>query len=309
MIRRKKPTTQKPEVLLIDGLNMCYRAAFTLGRLKHGDSSTGVIYGCLNMLRKLVVDFSPKQVFVVWEGRGSRERREAIFPAYKAGRKQTLPFPKEDLYAQVDALKELLYYLGISCVEVAKFEADDIIAVLSRHFVAERKGSLIVSTDKDLWQLINAYVTVWSPSKEVLITESNFREVAGIDLSDYVDYKSLIGDASDNIPGVSGIGEKGALEVCDFFGLQAFLALKADEVKSAKLKHLLTPEGQKEFQIAKQLIDLSTVPITTQEVLDKVTTGCYDSEELRDLLLDYEMWSILDDWDSFRKDFENATSE
>jgi len=287
------------DVLLIDAMNLAYRMAFTMGKLRHGDVGTGVIYGFVKNLKDLLERFQPKQVIIVWEGKQSRLRRKALYPGYKAKRKSNLPIEKEDFYQQIYNLREVLYYLGIDSVEVDKLEADDTIAVLSRHFAMQKKKVVIVSTDTDLLQLISMWVEVYSPTKEVVVHEANFHEVVGIALSDFVDYKCLVGDTSDNIPGVMGIGEVRAKSITDFMGLRMFLEQDVTTIKDKKLQHLFTPEGRAELLLAQQLIDLSIVPESAEEVLDKVVSGRYDSDEARDLLIDYNMWSILDTWEDF----------
>ena len=286
-------------ILLVDGLNMCYRMVHKLATLKHGEVGTGVIYGFLKNLHELVSKYGPEQVIVVWEGKDSRLRRKTMYPEYKAKRKSDLPIPKEDFYKQIDNLKELLYYFGMNNVDVPKFEADDVIAVLSRHFAQERKKVLIVSTDGDMLQLINMWVEVYSPTKELLYNEGNFHSLVGMALSDFVDFKCLVGDSSDNIPGVRGIGEKGAKSIIDFLGLRLFMEQDESSVKEKSLKRLFTPEGKAELKLAQDLIDLSSVPLSVETVWDNMSNGTFDGDEAKDLLMDYNMWSILDNWNDY----------
>ena len=286
-------------ILLVDGLNMCYRMVHTHATLKHGELGTGVIYGFIKNMYDLVGKYEPEQVIVVWEGKDSRLRRKTMYPEYKAKRKSDLPIPKEDFYKQIDNLKELLYYLGMNNVDVPKFEADDVIAVLSRHFAQERKKVLIVSTDGDMLQLINMWVEVYSPTKELVYNEANFHSLVGMALSDFVDYKCLVGDSSDNIPGVRGIGEKGAKSIIDFLGLRLFMEQDESSVKEKSLKRLFTPEGKAELKLAQDLIDLSSVPLSVETALDNMSNGTFDADEAKDLLMDYNMWSILDNWNDY----------
>lgn len=298
-MRAKRSWNQGYNTVVIDAMNMCYRMVHTLGALKHGESGTGVIYGFIKNLKELLGKFHGQQAIVVWEGRNGRQRRKEIYPAYKAQRKSELPISKEDFYSQIDNLKEVLYYLGVIQVEIDGFEADDVIAVLSR--IVEKQPMVIVSTDQDLLQLVTSEVVVYSPTKDSLITVKNFVEKVGVPLADFVDYKCLVGDSSDNISGVSGIGDKGAREVISTFGLALFL--QQESVSSKKLQRLFTEEGKQELSVAQKLIDLSHVPLSIETVLDNLQVGGYDSEEAKDLLIDYDMWSLLDNWEEFEEGF------
>jgi len=266
---------------------------YTQGKLKYNDQSTGVIYGVINALRMYVERFNPQQVYIVGEGKHSRDRRRKIYSGYKEGRKSNLPIPKEQFYEQVDYLKDIFYNLGVNYIDVDYFEADDIIAVLSRIFKDKQK--VIISSDGDYLQLVSDNLRIFNPSKEEVIGLENFKEIVGVDSFDFLTYKCMVGDTSDKIKGIQGCGEKTALEILGWMGYELFAECKLADIP-VKLQKAFTPEAKLEFELAKKLIDLSEVPITHDEVLDKMVWGMYNSEEAQELLIDVDCWSILDHW-------------
>jgi len=296
---RRSPDRPKIDVMLIDGMNLAYRIVHTCGNLKKDEEYTGVIYKFLNSLQSYILEFIPKQVIVVFEGRGSRERRKSIYPEYKAHRKSELPIPKKAFYQQVDEIKDILFYLGVTVISIDTFEADDVIAVIANNV---EKQHLIVSNDGDYLQLISPNVKVYNPITKIIIEESNFREVAGVNLIDFLDHKCMTGDKSDNIKGVVGVGEAKATEICNWMGYTRMLESGYENIPK-HLQKAFTPEAIKQFKLANQLIDLSLVPLSLEEVLDNLVHGSYNEAEASDLLEDWNMWSILDNFNIVESTF------
>jgi len=190
--------------LLIDANNLLAKSFY--GRRPLYDTKGQPIHavsGLLNWVLKYHHDYKPKMIIVCWDSVGSTFRHQ-LYPAYKATRKQSPP----ELSAQIPRAKKALENLSVSQVEVNGYEADDIIGTLaakSDNYVR------IVSGDKDLFQLINRNVMVdylRARKASLPLNLSNHEEAYGIDPGQWVDYKALVGDSSDNIPGVPSIGEK-----------------------------------------------------------------------------------------------------
>ena len=194
--------------MLIDGNSVAYRAFYALPPLtnKKGEH-TNAIFGFVNMLVKLVEDEKPTHLAVVFDFPLKENFRTKLYAEYKATRK---PMPDE-LRVQMPVLKELLRKMGISVFEEKGFEADDIIGTLAKRFCCE---TLIVTGDRDCLQLVDETTSVLLTKKglsvTLRVTDKNFEENFGFKPCCIVDLKAIMGDASDNIPGVKGIGEKGA---------------------------------------------------------------------------------------------------
>jgi DNA polymerase-1 len=197
---------------------------------------------------------------VIWDG-GRSEARVALHPEYKRTvRREHVKerFEADDIWENIEGTQRLLRYLGIPQVKLYGVEADDLICMLAD----KMDDVVIVSTDKDFYQLIDRNISVFDPMKAVLITEKNFSQVVGLPLTpaEYLEYHILLGDRSDNIPrGVPGLGPKTALSL-----IQAFKSVKAarDNVKinvddyPKKVKGIITPEAKAQLAINRELIYL-----------------------------------------------------
>ncbi|MDA8121909.1 MAG: DNA polymerase I [Deltaproteobacteria bacterium] len=217
-------------LFLIDGHNVLYRAFFGVPRLSAPDGTpTNVVLGVARILLKILRQDKPAAVIAVFDSREPTPRH-ALYPEYKANR---LKVP-EDLAAQIPLVKEVIDALGVRRVEVPGAEADDIIGTLSR--MAEERGMevVIISSDKDLYQLVSQKVRVRDAMKERMVGEAEVRETFGVDPSQVVDLLALAGDPSDNVPGVPGIGEKTAGEMIREFGTLSELLERPDRLKGSR---------------------------------------------------------------------------
>ena len=208
------------KLMAIDGNSIVNRAFFGIRELNAPDGTpTNAIYGFLAILEHLYAEMKPEAVCVTFDRREPTFRHRS-YDFYKAQRK---PMP-EELAVQMPVLKELLDRLGISRLELAGYEADDILGTLSR--LCEEAGDecVVVTGDKDSLQLVSSGTTVCNVktrmgrNETILYTPERFREEYGFDPEKMVDLKALMGDSSDNIPGVPGIGEKTALDLIRRFG-------------------------------------------------------------------------------------------
>ncbi len=220
-------------LFLIDGSSYIYRAFYALGRLTNmRGMPTQAVYGFSQMILKVIRDKKPDYLCVVFDPPGPTHRHE-MYTAYKATR-QKMP---EDLVVQVPYIKELVQVHGLAQIERAGFEADDVIATLSRWARDHDLEVVIVSGDKDLIQLVeDPWVRQWDPQKDIVFTEEAVAGRFGIAPRQMVDYLALVGDASDNIPGVKGIGEKTAGQLLRNWKSLDEIYRHIDKVSSASVK-------------------------------------------------------------------------
>lgn len=216
---------------LIDGSSILYRAFFAIRHLSTKDGRpTNAIFGTIKMVEKLLRERDPSHIAVVFDLPGPTFRHEA-FAAYKANRPDTPP----DLAAQFGPAKDILRAMGLPVVELAGFEADDCIATLAKKAAAEEMEVVIVTADKDLFQLVRPGVRILhTKNEEVLLDEKGVEEVFGVPPDRVIDVLALWGDPTDNIPGVPGIGEKGAKELVRQYGdLESVLSHAAEVTRKA----------------------------------------------------------------------------
>ncbi len=237
-------------LFLIDGHNVLYRTFFAIPRLSAPDGTpTNVVLGMSRILLKILREDRPAAVAAVFDSREPTPRH-ALYPEYKANR---LKAP-EDLSVQIPIVMEVIDALGIRRIEAPGAEADDIIGTLSR--MAEERGMdvVIVSSDKDLYQLVSPKVRIRDSLKERIVGEDEVRETFGVGPGQVVDLLALAGDPSDNVPGVPGIGEKTAGEMIREFGtLQDLLA------NTVRLKGSRRGKIEKNAELAKLCRTLLTI--------------------------------------------------
>ncbi|MEO8054754.1 MAG: DNA polymerase I [Acidobacteriota bacterium] len=225
------PGSGRPTLALIDASNYLYRAFYAIrGLTGPGGKPTNATYGFLNMWRKYVADRKPAAVAVCFD-RYEKTFREELDAAYKAQR-AAMP---DDLVPQIEDAKRLCRLLGLAVLEEAGFEADDLIGSIA--VVAQEAGfrAEICSADKDLFQLVkDPDVAVFHPVKDVLLDEAGVLEFFGVKPSQVIDVLALMGDSSDNIPGIRGIGEKTAKELIATFGSLDAVYERLNEVKGKK---------------------------------------------------------------------------
>jgi DNA polymerase-1 len=216
----------RKKLVLIDGSSYLFRAYHGLPPLTHNRHPTGAIYGVLNMLRKLIADEAPDNIAVVFDAKGKTFRND-IYAEYKANRP---PMP-DDLRVQIEPLHKIIEALGIPLIVIDDVEADDVIGTFSVE--ASRKGySVLISTgDKDMAQLVNANVRLINTMNNQIMTEATVPEKFQVKPEQIIDYLALMGDSSDNIPGVPKVGPKTASKwLAEYGSLQAVMD-HADEIK------------------------------------------------------------------------------
>ena len=262
------PIGKGDHLYLVDGSGYLFRAYHALPPLsrKSDGLPTGAVSGYCNMLWKLLEDMKgpdqPSHLAVIFDA-GAVTFRNKIYPQYKANR----PEPPEDLVPQFPLVRDATRAFNVSCVELADYEADDLIATYAR--LAREKGArvTIVSSDKDLMQLVeDGVVTLLDTMKNRRLGSAEVMEKFGVPPSKVIEVQALAGDSTDNVPGVRGIGVKTAAELVNQFGDLETLLKRAGEIKQPKRRETLI-ENAENARISKKLVTLDAhVPV--KETID-----------------------------------------
>ncbi len=226
------------KLFLIDGNSFMFRAYYAIKSLTNSKGQpTNAIYGFVNMLNKLLKKEEPQYLAVVFDVKAPTFRHKK-FKDYKAHRK---PAP-DDLIMQFPIIKEILRAYSIKIFEKAGFEADDVLATIASLLKTPQLTIYIVTSDKDILQIIDKNVKMYNPHQGGVIYDEVKVKVkfGGISPGQITDVMGLAGDASDNIPGVPGIGEKTAIFLIKQFGSLEEVLANVDKINSLKLKSLLT---------------------------------------------------------------------
>jgi DNA polymerase-1 len=251
------------KLILIDGSAYIFRAFHALPPMNRKDGTpVNAVYGFTNMVMKLVDDLRPDHAIVVFDH--ARENfRNDIFPEYKANRGET----PEELIPQFPLIRDATRALNLPMAEVPGFEADDLIAAYTRVGLADGMTVVIVSSDKDLMQLIRPGVTMLDPMKQKTIDADEVMERFGVTPDKVVDIQALAGDSIDNVPGVPGIGVKTAAELINTYGdLDALLA-RAEEIKQPKRRESLITHADM-ARLSRELVrldDQAPLPMSLAE--------------------------------------------
>lgn len=242
----------KKKIVLIDGNSIAYRAFFALPLLNNDKGvHTNAVYGFTMMLNKIIEDEKPTHILVAFDA-GKTTFRHKTFVEYKGGRQKTPP----ELSEQFPYIRELLDAYGIQRYELENYEADDIIGTLSLSAEKEGYEVKVISGDKDLTQLSSEHTTVGITRKGITdieeYTPAHVMEKYGLTPEQIIDMKGLMGDPSDNIPGVPGVGEKTAIKLLKEFTTLETLLESIDKVAGNKLKEKLE-EFKEQAKMSKEL--------------------------------------------------------
>lgn len=282
------------KLLVLDGNSILNRAFYGIKLLSTKNGFyTNAIYGFLNILSKLKEETTPDAIAIAFDMK-SPTFRHKYYDGYKAKRKG-MP---EELYMQFPVLKELLSHLGYKLVEKEGFEADDILGTLAQSCTNSGNTCIIATGDKDSLQLVNKNVSVritstkFGKAEVVLYDEEKIYETYGIQPQQLIDVKALQGDASDNIPGVPGIGQKGALELIQKFGSIDYIYdnIETLDIKPGVKRKLI--EGKDSAQLSRYLGTIvKDVPIDTN--ISNYIIGEGDHTKASKLLSELEMFSMI----------------
>jgi DNA polymerase I len=249
-------------VYLIDGSGYIFRAYHALPPLtrKSDGLPVGAVQGFCNMLWKLLTDKSkdtkPTHLAVIFD-HSSKSFRNAFYPDYKAHR----PAPPADLRPQFGLIRQATRAFNVSCIEMENYEADDLIATFTREAVEQGATVRIVTSDKDLMQLVKPGVVLYDTMKEKEISDAEVMEKFGVTPSKVIEAQALIGDSVDNVPGVPGIGPKTAAELINTYGTLESVLEHANEIKQQKRRENLIQFAD-QARMSKRLVTLDEhVPV------------------------------------------------
>ncbi|RVT92175.1 DNA polymerase I [Rhodovarius crocodyli] len=246
-----KGSSAAPHLILIDGSGYIFRAFHALPPMTRPDGvHVNAVFGFCSMLGRFLEQHAGTHIAVVFDSARLTFRNE-FYPAYKAHR----PEPPEELIPQFALIREATAAFGVSCVELPGFEADDLIAAYAKAMEAQGGQVTIVSSDKDLMQLVRDAVQLLDPIKQKPIRAPEVFEKFGVTPDKVVEVQALAGDATDNVPGVPGIGIKTAAQLITEYGDLETLLARAGEIKQPKRRETLLENAEK-ARISRRLVQL-----------------------------------------------------
>jgi len=298
-------------ILLIDGTNLAF-VTNAIGSMARKDGfPTRAIAGTLKSLRSYVTHFQPSKIFVAWDG-GKSKKRMALHPGYKASRKLEEKTPEqrmdfEELLLQLPIIKQAVADLGLFTMEGPGIEGDDLIALLAKTSARSSHQAVIISSDSDFHQLVTENISVYSTVSKKTgrhVTYTNFAKIHnGLRPDQYLEFKALQGDKSDDIPGVKGIGEKTAAKLLNDFGTVDDWRLKVSmgEHKPTKTQSKIIDQWP-DYQMSKAMIDLHSplADFTTAEL--KYQEPNYGN--VRKMALEFQISEIFMDFSTWVRPFK-----
>ena len=279
--------TAKPTLYLIDGSNYLFRAFYAIRELSNSQGfATNAIYGFTIMLLKLLREYDPQYIVVTFDVKGPTFRHDT-YDGYKATRKA----PPEAIIAQIPCVKEIVRGLGILVLEQQGIEADDIIGTLTNAYAGRDFQVVIASGDKDLMQLVSDHTVLFDTMKDKRYDAAAVRERFGVEPAQVADILALAGDASDNIPGVPGIGLKGAERLIQEFGSVENLLRNVEKIKNGRARAAMREHADQ----ARMSLDLARLRLDADIPfqIDDSRRRSPDVEALKRLFGKFEFSSLL----------------
>jgi len=292
-------TPARPQLFLVDGYALIYRAFFAMInrplRTSRGEN-TSAAWGVANFLHRILEQRKPD--YIAWVHDAGTSFRAETYPDYKATREKLDEELQEDFDRSIERIEEILRGFGVALVAVEGYEADDVIGTLAALASQGDMRVVIVSGDKDFYQLVSENVVLLNPGRggpspvdEILVDPNNAAERFGVPPERVIDYLALVGDTSDNIPGVRGIGDKTARALIASFGDLDSILAHATEVKGKRAREGLLQFAD-EARLSRELVTIRTdVPIRLD--LAAFRTGNVDSAALTRLYTELEFSSLL----------------
>jgi DNA polymerase-1 len=281
---------KRPRLVLVDGSNYLFRAFYAIRELTNSKGfPTNAIYGFTTMLMKLLRDQAPDYIAIAFDVKGPTFRHEA-FADYKATRR-AIP---DTLIPQIPYVKEVVRGFAIPVLEQQGIEADDIIGTIARRQAAEGMEVVIVSGDKDMMQLVSPDIIMVDTMKDKIYDVAAVKERFGVPPEKVVEVLGLMGDASDNIPGVPGIGPKGALRLIEQFGGVEEILAHPEKIHNLKTREAILAHAD-QAKLSRELAQIRTDAAITFDL-----EACRRSEPDRELLIslfrEFEFSSLLQEF-------------
>ena len=275
------------QLVLVDGSGYIFRAFHGLPMMNRPDGTPiNAVFGFTKMLLKLKADLNPSHIIVIFDA-GRVTFRNDIYPEYKANRSE----PPEELVPQFALVRQAAEAIGLPVLEMPGFEADDLIASYARQAEQAGMSCLIVSSDKDLMQLVRGNITMLDPMKNRPIGREEVIEKFGVTPDKVVDVQALAGDSTDNVPGVPGIGIKTAAELINQFGDLDSLLAAAETIKQPKRRENLIQFAE-QARISRQLVYLKD-DVDVPLAIDGLVTPQAEEEKLMGFLAEQGFKSLI----------------
>jgi len=285
---------RKPLLVILDSHGIIFRSYYALRdvlTVRRTGEPVAAVFGYANSLLTVFNDLQPTHVIAAWDA-SSETFRKQTDERYKANREPT----PEELVPQFDRVRELLDAFHIPLVERPGYEADDILGTFARQAAAQGIDTIIVTLDNDIVQLVEPHVRVYMyrlyQRDYVMYDEEAVRERFGFEPRQMIDYKALVGDTSDNIPGVKGIGEKGAKALIEEWGSLEAMIEHIDELKPPRAQKALVA-GLDEAKLSKELATIVTEVPDLELSLDGALLQDYDRERVLKLFQELEFRSLM----------------
>jgi DNA polymerase-1 len=280
------PNNVTKPLVLVDGSSYLFRAFHAMPNLSNSKGeSTGAIYGVVNMLRRLLADYEPEHIAVVFDAKGKTFRND-LYPEYKAHRP---PMPQE-LAQQIAAVHQIIKAMGLPLLCIPGVEADDVIGTLAQQATDQGIDTIISTGDKDMAQLVNQHVTLIDTMKDAVSDEQGVMEKFEVTPAQIIDYLALIGDKVDNVPGVPKVGPKTAVKWLKEYGSLEGIIAHAEEIKGKVGENLRDSLEQlplsKELVTIKKDVELEVSPST-------INRQPPDTDVLRELYSRFEFKTWL----------------
>ncbi len=291
----------RPRLFLVDGYALIYRAFFALINrplVTRRGENTSIAWGIANFLKRLLATHTPENL--AWVHDAGASFRDELYPAYKATREKLTDDLQADFDTGLERVLQLLRAYDVPVLAVQGYEADDVIGTLARQGVDAGFDVVIVSGDKDFHQLVQPHVWLLNPGRggpaavdEQWVGMDNASARLGVAPERVVDYLALVGDSSDNVPGVKGIGEKGAVELIEAYGALEDILAHVDDITKKRPREALQTQADA-ARLSKTLVTIRTdVPVAFEP--DKLALSVPDTDALRALYQELEFNSLLRD--------------
>lgn len=275
-----------PTLLLVDGSSYLFRAFYALPALMNREHvPTGALYGVINMLKKLLQEYTPTYIGVVFDAPG-KTFRDTLYPEYKANRKAT----PDALICQIPPLLETIQALGFPLIAIPEVEADDVIGTLATRATTAGHSTVISTGDKDMAQLVNEQVTLVNTMTGEVLDIHGVQKKFGILPTQMVDYLMLVGDSVDNIPGVPGVGPKTASKWLQTYGSLREIIQHADQITGKVGENLRATIPQ--FELTRKLVTIDT-QLTQTPSFETLTKHPPQPEKLIKIFKEFEFKSWL----------------
>mgnify|MGYP001419678853 FL=1 len=315
------PSDINSRILILDGLNTFIRVFSAVPALNDDGDHIGGVTGFLRSIAANIRLLKPTRVIICFDGKGGSKRRKKIYPDYKANRAVSTKFNRyqefaskkdesESMKKQFGRLIEYLNCLPITMLAVDNIEADDTIAYIANEVYTEPNQKVqIVSTDRDFLQLVNNRISVWSPIKKKMYTPELMREEFGINASNYLLYRTFLGDKSDNIPGVKGVALKSLIKYFPMVAEDRQINFKellehAQDGKDRYKIYKSVIESEDQVDLNRSLMQLKEVDIAgslKMMIHDKVTgpVDKLNTFQFKKMFMQDKMYTVIKDLDSW----------